>query len=355
MLPSPRRSTFLELVSGRRTGWWAAACRSGLRLAEFPYTWAVNIRNRRFERGQTPVHPIPVPVISVGNITAGGTGKTPFVAWLARRLHRQGMRVVLISRGYHAHRGQPNDEALELQRVLPEVPHLQNSNRVAAAHQALAELQADVLVLDDAFQHRHIHRDLDIVLIDALEPFGFGHVLPRGLLREPLAGLARAQIIGLSRADAVAPEVRAQIRAEVQRWAPQATWLELAHQPQRLVNQSGAEQAVSHLRGQRVAAFCGIGNPPAFHRSLVALGATVVGFEAFPDHYRFATPDLARLADWVRSLGPLAAVLCTGKDLVKIPTSALGGTPLWALEIAMEVTAGQELLDVALRQITNRS
>ena len=101
--------------------------------------------------------------------------------------------MVLISRGYQAQGPHPNDEALELQRILPDVPHLQNSNRVAAARQAIAEFQAEVLVLDDAFQHRHIHRDLDLVLIDALEPFGFGHVLPRGLLREPLAGLARAR------------------------------------------------------------------------------------------------------------------------------------------------------------------
>lgn len=350
-MPSPPRTTFLELVSGRRSGWWASACRSGLRLVEFPYTWAVNVRNRRFERGQTPVQQVAVPVISVGNITAGGTGKTPFVAWLARWLTGHGLRVVLISRGYHAQRGQPNDEALELQRLLPEVPHLQNSNRVAAARQALAELPADVLVLDDAFQHRHIHRDLDIVLIDALEPFGFGHVLPRGLLREPLTGLARAHVIGLSRADAVEPETRALIREEVRRWAPQAIWIELAHQPQRLVNQQGAEQAVGDLQGQRVAAFCGIGNPTAFHRALVALGATVVGFEALPDHYRYATSDLARLQAWVQSLGPLAAVLCTGKDLVKIPTTELGGVPLWALEIAMQVTSGLELLETQLQRV----
>ncbi len=350
-MPSPRRTTFLDLVSGRRTEWWASACRSGLRLAEFPYTWAVNVRNRRFERGQTPVHRVDVPVISVGNITAGGTGKTPFVAWLARWLKRRGLRVVLISRGYHAHPGHPNDEALELQRALPEVPHLQNANRVAAARQALAELRAEVLVLDDAFQHRHLHRDLDIVLIDALEPFGFGHVLPRGLLREPLTGLARAQVIGLSRADAVEPAARALIRDEVRRWAPEAAWIELAHQPQRLINHQSAEQAVSNLRGQRVAAFCGIGNPTAFHRSLTALGATVVGFEAFPDHYRYAAPDLARLAAWVQSLGPLAAVLCTGKDLVKISATELGSVPLWALEIAMDVTSGLELLETQLRKL----
>ena len=106
-----------------------------------------------------------------------------------------------------------------------------------------------------------------------------------------------------------------------------------------------------HLQGQRVAAFCGIGNPTAFHRTLAALGAEVVAFESFPDHHAFPPADLVRLAKWVQSLGPLAAVLCTGKDLVKIPANEIGGVPLWALEIAMEVTSGLELLEAELSRV----
>ena len=214
-------------------------------------------------------------MISVGNITAGGTGKTPLVAWLAHWLRRRGLHVVLISRGYKARRQRPNDEALELQQRLPDVPHLQNPDRVAAARAAIAVLGCDVIVLDDAFQHRRIHRDLDIVLIDALEPFGYRHVLPRGLLREPLARLARAHVIGLSRADAVDAAHRAALQDEIHQLAPRAAWLELAHRPDTLVNAAGDTQAVTRLQGRRVAAFCGIGNPDAFRCSLESLGYTI--------------------------------------------------------------------------------
>ena len=134
---------------------------------------------------------VEVPVISVGNLTLGGTGKTPMVEWIVRQLQKREKKVGIISRGYGS-RGGPNDEALELAWKLPSVPHVQNPDRVAAARRAIDEFGCDALVLDDAFQHRRIARDLDIVLLDALEPLGYEHVFPRGTLREPIEGLARA-------------------------------------------------------------------------------------------------------------------------------------------------------------------
>ena len=171
--------------------------------AEFPYTAAVAYRNRRYDLGRAAIHHVAVPVISVGNLTLGGTGKTPMVKWVARRLLAQGSRVAIVSRGYGAAAGQQNDEARELSQALPEVPHVQNRDRVAGAERAIAEFSAQCILLDDGFQHRRLARDLDIVLLDALEPFGFEHVFPRGTLREPLAGLKRAQAVCLSRADAI--------------------------------------------------------------------------------------------------------------------------------------------------------
>ena len=245
-------SQFRDLISGRRRGAVAAMLRCGLRLAEVPYTWAVAWRNRRYDRGTAAVQRVGVPVVSVGNLTLGGTGKTPLVEWIARwigsgdcpnfRLSENGTvpfaetatgtvarRVVIISRGYGARAGEANDEALELKQKLPDVPHLQNPDRVAAARQAVAELGCQAIVLDDGFQHRRIARDLDIVLLDALEPFGFGHVFPRGTLREPLAGLRRAHVVALSRADMLEPAEREAIRRRVAQYAPQADWLEIAH------------------------------------------------------------------------------------------------------------------------------
>ncbi|MHB8862372.1 MAG: tetraacyldisaccharide 4'-kinase [Pirellulaceae bacterium] len=352
MVPAGSSSTFHEVISGRGERWPAAVLRGCLRLAEIPYTWVVEYRNERFDHARTPIHRVPVPVISVGNITTGGTGKTPLVAWLAHWLASRGRKVTLISRGYkksHAHG--PNDEARELQLRLPAVPHLQNPDRVAAARTAIQELGCDVIVLDDAFQHRRIHRDLDIVLIDALEPFGYRHLLPRGLLREPLKRLARAQVIGLSRADAVEAAERMAVREEVHQLAPRATWMELAHRPQQLVNARGETESVTEFTGRCVAAFCGIGNPDAFRRSLERLGYTVGLWQRFPDHHAYGREDLRQLESALAQHPEVAAVICTCKDLVKLDATHLGQIPLWALEIAMEVTSGLAGLESALHRV----
>jgi tetraacyldisaccharide 4'-kinase len=171
-----KASTFRDLVSGRRKGVGAAALRTLLRVVETPYTLAVNWRNRRYDRGRAEVQRATVPVVSVGNLSLGGTGKTPLVKWLARWFTERGLRVGIVSRGYGASEGQSNDEARELALALPDVPHVQNRDRGAASQQAVAEFHCQVILLDDGFQHRRLARDLDIVLLDALEPFGFGHV-----------------------------------------------------------------------------------------------------------------------------------------------------------------------------------
>ncbi len=195
-----RPTEFRDLVSGRRKGLAATFTRGVLRVAEMPYALAVSARNRRYDRGAHLTHRAGVPVISVGNLTLGGTGKTPMVKWLAQRLQNSGVRVAIVSRGYGAANGAPNDEAMELAAALPNVPHIQSRDRVAAAARAIQGFHSQVLLLDDGFQHRRLARDLDIVLLDALEPFGFEHVFPRGTLREPLAGLRRADFVCLSRA-----------------------------------------------------------------------------------------------------------------------------------------------------------
>ncbi len=179
---------FREIVSGRRRGAGAAVSRGVLRLAEVPYTAAVRWRNRRYDGAHAAIARVGVPVLSVGNLTLGGTGKTPLVEWIARWFGERGVRVGIVSRGYGATNGQKNDEALELELSLPNVPHVQNPDRVAAARDAIERHGCQLILLDDGFQHRRLGRDLDIVLLDASAPFGFEHVFPRGMLREPLAG-----------------------------------------------------------------------------------------------------------------------------------------------------------------------
>ncbi len=202
------RAKFYELVSGRRRGVGATLARGALRLAETPYSLAMRWRNRQYDNGTREIERVGAPVVSVGNLTLGGTGKTPMVEWLCRWFRARGVRVTIVSRGYKAGDGATNDEALELEQKLPDVPHVQNPDRVAAARMAIEEFEAQAIVLDDAFQHRRIARDLDIVLLDALAPFGFEHVFPRGMLREPLSGLARAHAVILTRADMATPAER---------------------------------------------------------------------------------------------------------------------------------------------------
>lgn len=321
--------------------------RLGLRWAEIPYALAVRWHNARYDSGRAAMHHVPATVVSVGNLTLGGTGKTPMVEWLARWFLCRQRRVTLISRGYGAEAGQENDEARELRQKLPGVPHLQNPDRVAAAHQAIDQFDAQIILLDDAFQHRRLARDLDIVLLDALEPFGFGHVFPRGTLREPVAGLRRAQVVVLSRADILGPAEREAIRTQVLRYAPDAAWAEVTHAPRTLWAASGQTQPVESLRGQRVAAFCGLGNPAGFRHTLQACGCDVVAFREFPDHHRYGAADLDSLAAWASPLN-VAAVVCTHKDLVKLPTDNLGPHPLWAVSIGVEFLAGQDAFEKRL-------
>ncbi len=343
---------FENLVSGQNKSWWTAPARAALRMAETPYTWVVEARNRRYDQDPKAIERVGVPVISVGNITAGGTGKTPLVAWLARWFTSRHVKVVLISRGYKAQNDQGNDEARELEQLLPDVPHLQNPDRIAAAHSAIDQLPCELIILDDAFQHRRIHRDLDIVLIDALRPFGHGHVLPRGLLREPLAQLRRASVIGLSRANAVDSGQRQVIHEHVARLAPHATWVELAHVPRLLKNAEAAEQPPETLTGQPVAAFCGIGNPTGFHATLTQLGCDLIAFRTFPDHCAYSAGDIASLQAWCDTDANAAKfIVCTSKDLVKLNMTSLGQIPLWALAIEMELTAGSERLQPRLQAL----
>ena len=236
--------------------------------------------------------------------------------------------------------GAPNDEALELAGKLPGTPHVQNPQRVAGARQAIREHQAELIVLDDAFQHRGIHRDLDIVLLDALEPFGFERVFPRGLLREPVSGLKRADVVVLSRSDAISGEQREAVRQRVAGLAPNALWLELVQRPRCLLSAEGTQEAVGRLAGQRVAAFCGIGNPAGFRHTLDGCGCRLVDFREFPDHHPYPAEDLESLCRWADDLPDVAAILCTHKDLVKINVSQLGAVPLWAVLIGLEITVG---------------
>jgi len=329
-----RPESFLRLIRGETRGPLAATARAGLALASAGYRLGAGWRNARFDAGKD-VHRAAVPVVSVGNLTLGGTGKTPMVEWLARWYRDRDVRVCLISRGY-GRENSVNDEALVLEDNLPDVPHLQDPDRVRLAGIAVEELEAELLILDDGFQHRRLARDLDVVLLDALDPFGLGRIFPRGLLREPASSLKRAHAVVVSRADLVSPDRRSWIRDEAKRYAGAAPILEARHAPRDLVDGDGNATPIDGLNGRAVAAFCGIGNPEGFRRTLELLGCRVVDLRVFPDHHPYTATDVDELARWVGETGA-ELVLTTQKDLVKLRLSELGDAPLRALRIGLDL------------------
>ncbi|HMB02364.1 MAG TPA: tetraacyldisaccharide 4'-kinase, partial [Isosphaeraceae bacterium] len=270
-------AAYLRLIRGEARGPAARAARAGLGLAAGGYRWAVALRNLGYDRGWRAVHRAAVPVLSVGNLTLGGTGKTPMVEWVARWYRRHGLRVAILSRGYGPGAGM-NDEGRVLEENLPEVPHLQGRDRAALARIAVEELETQLIVLDDGLQHRRLARDLDLVLLDALDPFGTGRMFPRGLLREPLGALRRAGVVVLSRADLIDGARRAAIRAAAERRAGPLRWAEARIAPRDLVDAEGGSSPPSGLAGRAVVAFCGIGNPEGFRRTLAPLCGEVRGF-----------------------------------------------------------------------------
>lgn len=344
---------FHEIVSGRRRGVAASAWRLLFAAAEPIYRIAAGWKNRKYDRPES-VTWVERPVISVGNLTVGGTGKTPVVEAIARYFRQQNIRVSLVSRGYKAADGGMNDEALELEQKLPDVPHVQNPDRIAAARIAIDELDTQLIVLDDAFQHRRIGRDLDIVLIDATEPFGYDRLLPRGLLREPVASLSRADVIGLTRADMVDETRRLQIKQQVEKYNNKAVWVEMAHRPQAFMSASGETVSLNDASIRNVLAFSGIGNPQGFLHSAKECGCKIVDRREFPDHHRYTRDDLQQLADWAGDHSEASALLCTHKDLVKIGVDRVGSLPLYALVVGVEFSTGEDLFNECLQNVWER-
>jgi tetraacyldisaccharide 4'-kinase len=344
---------FRNIVSAESPQLGATALRAALAAIAAPYQLTVAVRNWLYDAGMLRSHRVAVPVVSIGNITLGGTGKTPFVELICRWFLARQKRPVILSRGYRSS-GRANDEAMLLAANLPDVPHLQGKDRVLLARNAVRPETfgnvPDVLVLDDGFQHRRLARDLDIVLIDCTEPFGYSRIFPRGMLREPIGSLRRADLIVLSRADQCTPEDLASIEAQVVAGAGKKPMVRAEHRPTALRSADGTRLPVATLAGRSVAAFCGIGNPRAFEKSLGRLSCSILAVRSFPDHHAYSNDDLKSLADWASELR-CDWIITTQKDLVKIPHSSLGSCPLFALQIEAVVDDPSRHLDRALSSL----
>ncbi|GIW98705.1 MAG: tetraacyldisaccharide 4'-kinase [Pirellulaceae bacterium] len=331
------RMRWRDLVCETKPSAAVVAARLAMRGLALPYSVGVRVRNLLYQRGWKSVHRAEVPVVSVGNLSVGGTGKTPMVSFLCRQLRAEGVRAAVLSRGYGQLDDGLNDEALELELLHPDVPHLQHPDRVASARIAVEQLEMEALVLDDGFQHRRLHRDLDIVLIDATDPDAAWRTFPAGVLREPLSALRRCHVVVLTRTDQVCEPRLQALERRLQRFVDAEQICRSVHRARRLVGYPDHEVAFPTNAGEPVLAFCGIGNPQAFFRQLEMLGFDLLDRRIFPDHHAYQADDVLALQRWVDAVPAAQRVLCTMKDLVKLQAESLGGKPLQALGIEMEL------------------
>ncbi|MDD5558498.1 tetraacyldisaccharide 4'-kinase [Candidatus Methylomirabilis sp.] len=351
--------------------WTAHAWLTCLRPASHVYGAVVSLRAALFASGLVRSRRLPVPVLSVGNLSVGGSGKTPFVEMLAARLHERGQRVVIILRGYRGGSKKPTivsdgkrlrceppvaaDEAYLLARHLPGVAVLTGADRYRVGEIALEQVDPSVIILDDGFQHLRLYRDLDIVLVDAVNPLGYGRLLPSGLLREPPEAFGRADIVVITHADAV-HDLDAAILA-IRRYAPSTPIALAVHRPVSLIDvRSGERLGLERLTGQRLSAVSGIASPSRFEATLIQLGGFVAAHRTFPDHHRYSPADLEIINEAVKNSGA-SMVVTTEKDMVKLMCLDLAkvGAPLYALSISLELVEGAEVLDAMLSRLVKPS
>jgi len=323
-------------MSGEKRGPLAATARGLLSALSKGYGLAVQVRNRGFDRGRRSVVHLDHPVISVGNITTGGTGKTPMCIWLADQLVNMQRRPAVVSRGYGAKKDTIADEMQVVSRHVPRAVCVANPHRVAAAEFAVEEYEADVIVMDDGFQHRGLGRDLDMVLIDASRPFGFEHLLPRGLLREPVENLSRADMFLITRADTVSPTELLAVFQRLKSLNPEAITARCRHRQTGFISVDGYFSAEPANSPHKVFLTAGIGHPQTLAAAVVAQGYKITGACWWPDHHSFRRKDARYVIRRAEQLGA-QAVFTTEKDLVKLQHLGVDwGVPVFAVTVEIE-------------------
>ncbi len=348
---------YRKLVSGGSGGPVAVLLRFILGIAAQLYRIIICLRNFLYSIGWLKVHRVDVPVISIGNITTGGTGKTPLVIRLCKQIISDSQfkisssQCAILTRGYKAakdSRGASRgygDEPAVLAESCPGIQVVVNPDRVSGAAEAVGRFGAKVLIMDDGFQHRRLGRDLDIVAIDGTSPFGYGKLLPAGLLREPVAALKRAAAVVITRCDQITDAELIQLEDKLKKINPEMAIARSMHAPVCAKYIEDREINLEELKGKKIFTFCGIGNPGAFFNTLVGLGAELVGSKVFDDHYHYTDDCLADIYERARSLDA-ELILTTQKDWVSISSSAMpnaGGDVNFAyLEIELRFISGED-------------
>jgi len=375
----------IDVILGRRADTGAAVYGAFLQVLSWLFSGIAQSRLWLYKNRILHDQPLGCLVVVVGNLTVGGTGKTPVVEKFAKALRDRGRKVAILSRGYKSksapfwkkwwyaltHTAEPpprivsdgtrvlldseeaGDEPYMLARNLPGVIVLVDKNRVKSGAFAIKKFGCDTLVLDDGFQYLPLKGRLNLLLVDKTNPFGNGHLLPRGILREPIKHLKRASYVFLTKSNGQRDE---ELETLIKEHNPSADIIECAHRPQYLQRfgvPTGAPDArvpLSFLKGRRVMAFSGIATPESFEKFLRDLGALIVARERFLDHYRFADEDFQALFKTAREEGA-ECLVTTEKDAVRIPEGYACPLPLYYLRLEIEIIRGAADFDEAVERI----
>jgi tetraacyldisaccharide 4'-kinase len=375
----------IDVILGRRADTGAAVYGAFLQALSWLFSGIVQARLWLYRNRILHDQPLGCLVVVVGNLTVGGTGKTPVVEKFARALRDRGRKVAILSRGYKSkappfwkkwwfwvtHTEEPpprivsdgqrvlldseqaGDEPFMLASNLPGVIVLVDKNRVKAGAFAIKKFGCDTLVLDDGFQYLPLKGRLNLLLVDKTNPFGNGHLLPRGILREPIKHLKRASYVFLTKSNG---ERDPELEALIQRHNPGVDLIECAHRPQYLQrfgvapDAPGGREPLTFLKGRRVLAFSGIATPESFEKFLRDLGALVVARERYLDHYRYADEDFEMLAAMAKAEGA-ECLVTTEKDAVRISAGRAWPLPLFYLRLEIDIIRGAADFDEAVGRI----
>ncbi|MCP4452871.1 MAG: tetraacyldisaccharide 4'-kinase [Planctomycetes bacterium] len=344
------QNTFHALVSGKTRGLMPTVIRILLWPLAKAYGLAILGRTLLFRYSILPSYTPPCPVICIGNLTTGGTGKTPLVAWLCHHLSEErSLSVTVLTRGYKSADTQTDEPAM-LEKQLGNVPVIVNADRIEGTKTALARGPVDVFVMDDGFQHLRLARDLNILTLDATNPFGFEKLLPAGLLREPITAIKRAQCIVITRSDQIPRGKLDTLRRRVECMCPGMALATTVHAPAQVHFAGAPSESFDWLKGRSVFAFCGIGNPQAFFTTVEQIGARLVGTHVFDDHHHCTSSEFHDLHEQALQNGAYI-LLTTEKNFPDIASmNTQSDLPVGYLAVKMTFESGEDRVKELIEQ-----
>lgn len=332
-----------KLITCKNPSFGYRLLRSILLVFSFFYGIAIALRNFLFDISIFRKTKVGAAVVSIGNITTGGTGKTPLVAWLCNYFAEKDITTAVLTRGYKLRDSDLADEPVMLAKNCPKARVIINPDRTAGAKKATAEYGAKLLIMDDGFQHRKLSRDVDIVAVDATEPFGGERLLPAGFLREPVGSLKRAGAVVITRINQTQPERIDRIKETISKINPSIVFASAVHKPVCAKLIKDREVSLEALADKRLYAFCGIGNPGAFFQTLSELALNIVGKRVYNDHHRYTESDVAEICEDGR-YKQAEMIITTQKDWIKTALLCIErfGIPIAWLAVELEFIDGVE-------------